>query len=57
MSAFKQLGTVLGIVFGIMAFGGIAEASTRTCVIGLIAVFIVMISILTLVLFMVTEEQ
>ena len=57
MSAFKQLGTVLGIVFGIMAFGGIAEASTRTGVIGLIAVFIVMISILTLVLFMVTEEQ
>jgi len=57
MSAFKQLGAFLGVVFGLMALDGIVEASTRTGVIGLIAVFIVMISILTLVLFMVTEEQ
>lgn len=57
MSAFKQLGAFFGVVFGLMALGGIAEASTRTGVIGLIAVFIALISILTLVLFMVTEEQ
>ena len=57
MSAFKQLGAFLAVVFGLMALGGIAEASTRTGVIGLIAVFIALISILTLVLFMVTEEQ
>jgi hypothetical protein len=40
-----------------MAFGWIAEASTRTGVIGLIAVFVVMLSVLAIVLFMVTEEQ
>jgi uncharacterized membrane protein YcjF (UPF0283 family) len=57
MNTFKGIGTLLGIVFGIMAFGWIAEASTRTGVIGLIAVFIVMLSVLAIVLFMVTEEQ
>ena len=57
MDTLKGLGVFLGVVFGLMALGGIAEASTRTGVIGLIAVFIALISILTLVLFMVTEEQ
>ena len=57
MDTLKGLGVFLGVVFGLMALGGIVEASTRTGVIGLIAVFIVMIVILTLVLFMVTEEQ
>jgi hypothetical protein len=57
MNTIKGLGALFGIVFGLMALGGIVEASTRTGVIGLIAVFIVLLSILTLVLFMVTEEQ
>jgi hypothetical protein len=57
MSALKGLGALLGIVFGLMALNVIVEASTRTGVIGLIAVFIVMLSILAVVLFMVTEEQ
>ena len=57
MDTLKGLGVFLGVVFGLMALGGIAEASTRTGVIGLIAVFIALISILTLVMFMVTEEQ
>ena len=57
MSALKGLGALLGIVFGLMALNVIVEASTRTGVIGLIAVFIVLLSILAVVLFMVTEEQ
>ena len=57
MSAFKGIATFLGLCIGVMAMGGIAEATTRTGVIGLIAVFVLIFSILALVLFMVTEEQ
>lgn len=57
MSAFKGLITVLGLCVGVMAMGGIVEATTRTGFIGLIAVFVLIFSILALVLFMATEEQ
>ena len=57
MSALKGLGVFLGVVFGLMALNVIVEASTSTGVNGLIATFCVVLSILTLVLFMDTEEQ
>ena len=57
MSALKGLGALFGVVFGLMGLNVIVEASTQTGVIGLIAVFIVLLSILAVVLFMVTEEQ
>ena len=57
MNTIKGLGAFLGVVFGLMALNVVVEASTQTGVIGLIAVFIVLLSILAVVLFMVTEEQ
>jgi hypothetical protein len=57
MTTLKQTLTITAAVLGLMIFGWVAEASTHTGVIGLIAVFTFIFSILALVLFMATEEQ
>jgi hypothetical protein len=57
MTTLKQTLTITAAVLGLMIFGWVAEASTHTGVVGLIAVFTFIFSILALVLFMATEEQ
>lgn len=57
MTTFKQTLTITAALLSLMIFGWVAEVSTHTGVVGLIAVFTFIFSILALVLFMATEEQ